>query len=238
MAQQVTRCLSPDREANSHGGQPQRAVFVIGDSHAGGMTGAVREAVSGKMAFARIIKGSCAWHGTCTGGDSDYAVRHYQHAITVQMDVALQPGDVVVLLRDRNEHLDSQSISWYKTNLIPFLRRHSAILVLVYDWPWLPHSYCESSPQSSRCTSTLQSTSVPAAEALAVEYPGEVYTLNLPAWLLCSSSVVGEGKCAGVVPGGNTLAYWGQKHINYAGAMYLAPFVCSQFADWGFFDSL
>ena len=72
----------------------------------------------------------------------------------------------------------------------------------------------------------------------AIRYPGVVYTFDVPRWAFCSSSIVGEGKCTGVIPGGHTLGYLGDKHINYAGAMYLAPFMCSQFADWGFFDPL
>ena len=65
-----------------------------------------------------------------------------------------------------------------------------------------------------------------------------VHAFSEPSWLFCSSAETGRAACGGFVPGTHVHAYADHTHIRRAGAMYLKPFVCSRFAEWGFFDEV
>ena len=110
--------------------------------------------------------------GACPAAPPLAATALWAVPLTRECGFWFATGDVVVLLRELNSHLDDGSITWYKQYLIPLLQRHGASLVLAHDWYSLAHPYCSSAPESSQCTSPFRTGGrlLQASEELATEY--------------------------------------------------------------------
>ena len=217
-------------------GKPLRAAFLFGDSHAGGFALAMRSAVEGKMAFAGVRRGTCGWSPFPCERDDEAATKAFQDEISAAMTVELWEGDVVVLLRMQNRHVQPD---WLRAFLIPLISSRGAHLVLASDWMPLRLPYCTDAPGEPHCEIPLPPPTVRQETMLALARDHEnVHAFSEPSWLFCSSAETGRAACGGFVPGTHVHAYADHTHIRRAGAMYLKPFVCSRFAEWGFFDEV
>lgn len=65
---------------------------------------------------------------------------------------------------------------------------------------------------------------------LAAQHPGTVYVFDqLDLWLV-------GGRGSHLVPGTLATGYLDTDHLSTWGSMYLWPYVCAAFDEWGFFD--
>ena len=94
----VRGCLTPKRASPS-----QRALFFLGDSHAGAMLPGVEASVRGTMALAYTARGMCGYLsdedlrlGRC-GQDQREIATSYRDFLTRMLKERLKPGDVLAL---------------------------------------------------------------------------------------------------------------------------------------------
>ena len=94
----VRGCLTPKRASPS-----QRALFFLGDSHAGAMLPGVEASVRGTMALAYTARGMCGYLsdedlrlGRC-GQDQREIATSYRDFLTRMLKEQLKPGDVLAL---------------------------------------------------------------------------------------------------------------------------------------------
>ena len=231
----IAPCLTPDR-ATAEPDVQRRALFLLGDSHAASfLAGARRAAEMAGMALAWIARGKCGTSNTaqCTKDHRDVATE-YQADVQAALREQLRPGDIVMIVEENNEHLNALAIAWYESTFLPLLRERGASLVLIYDWPSLPHHYCYWQPNQQQCSKPLPGPNhlTRAAEALAAAHD-EVEVFSESSWLLCSSSVVGQGLCGGLVQGTDIEAYSDVHHLTWAATAAMGPHLCSRVKAWG-----
>ena len=244
----VLYCLTPERAGSSY---PQRALFLIGDSHAAAIHPAFQVAFSGAASIVwAAMGGGCGFVNIPemqqTFDAMDECERHcplcqaYNEAVFEALQNQLQPCDVVVVHNHREKFYGFGLINAL-TALQNVVKAKGASLVILGDTPTLPArgTYCIDSPTSpdasERCAYVWDAPDSPmlgdkqSDESSAVAYnllaqDESTYFFDMRS-LLCTD----DGHCGATVPGTSTLAFFDDHHITTAAAMYLWPFLCSMF---------
>uniref|UniRef100_A0A7S4IWY8 SGNH domain-containing protein n=1 Tax=Prymnesium polylepis TaxID=72548 RepID=A0A7S4IWY8_9EUKA len=234
-------CLEPgDHHPPGRQAGMERAVFLVGDSHANALVPGMRKAVENKMSMAAAAGPGYRFRFACD--------RRFE-----LLDLNVRKGDVVVVLqsaRSSNEmnYASDGQIAFYRWALVPMLKARGAKLVLMQDWPAMKVSgiLCRPPRGTSRCAYTEDDIANGAGihdpgsgtirsltEVLvnfANEFPDTVYAFDQTADLLMQN-----GQGSNLIPGTRTNAYADFDHISHEGALYLAPYLCAAFDSWGFY---
>ena len=106
----ILPCLAPDRGGTT---TPKRSLFLIGDSHgASFMLPVQKVAHLAGMAFAWVGRSACGLTGPCPY-DDERVTNEYQAAVQSALLSQLQPGDIVILLQWKDNHIRQSSVNWY-----------------------------------------------------------------------------------------------------------------------------
>jgi len=243
----VPQCLQPQRGVD---GGPQRALFLVGDSHTALSVEGLRRAVAGEF----IVVWSAVGYG-CTydfnggkgdrtdPGDSLYC-RSFALKVSQVLRDSILPGDVV-MLRSSGINFRARTVEWIRSILAPSVTSRGASLVIAGDNPRLIQrgDLCIPTPFNAnalaRCDSSLrdadpsrlsdEGAGVSHALRSLAERTDGVYFFDLFG-LFCEPR-----RCRAVIPG--TTAYWlfDQDHFTATGDNYLWPFWCSFFKQHGWF---
>ena len=154
--------------------------------------------------------------------------------------------------RHTHRFADELIFDFYRTELVPWLKARGAHLVLIGDNIYLPReptgcvppetALCEysgsdlSTPGFGLFVTTPPTPGSPhsymaALRAFEAEDPTTVHVFDqYDLWL------DRDGKGSHLIPGTLTNGYLDQNHLAPDGALYLAPYLCHAFEEWGFFD--
>jgi len=220
VAAEVRRCLAPPRG----GAYPERALFMVGDSHCLSMIPALNRAVRGRMTLAPACVSGAPFGGGYEWMDEGTAILDALHA-------NMRSGDVLAILNN-NQQLDYDWLASYVVRGL--LRPRRASLLLLGDYAHL-HGYIYDSDVSAPAPLDAAATAELIANeermvAYAERFP-EVYAFRqMHLWL------AGDGeRGSNWVPGTRLNAYNDDNHLNVGGARYLSPYLCSALEGWGFF---
>ena len=238
----IRECLTPT------GGQPgQRALFVVGDSHAGAIYPGITRAVEGTMRFAYAARASTqfAQHAKHSDNQDESAVDGYQGTWLTRVLAALranmQPGDVLAVVNVAG------GLTYYETNplhrwwredvLRDTVRARNASLVLFGDNPFLNRPATTCRTNHNLCHTDGEQTALRASNDAALlafaDGQQDVHAfIQAHLW----ESPAGE-HFWGQIPGTTANGYFDDGHLLAVGALYLWPYICSAFSQWGFFDT-
>jgi hypothetical protein len=238
----LPQCIDPPRAA---GGEPPRALILVGDSHAAATADGLRRAVEGHFSFAWAAVGhncALAYGGGYESDDEGVECGYWAGKARTELAKKLLPGDVLVY-RQYGAHFRSYegrtTFDFVTNELYPLTHSKDVTLVLVGDSPVLKQraTYCLPSrfvpnavercdtPREDAIWSTVDSwLQGVAGEHDDVEYFGL-------ADLFCE-----EDRCRAIIPGTNTYWAFDEHHFTTAGGMYLSPFWCDWFASKRWFN--
>ena len=227
----VLECLRPPPRLSV---ATQRAAFLVGDSHASVARPALERALSGKMTLAFAAMASTRFWGKYEATTKYY----YKHAFVQQTVAALRthlrPGDVVIVVNYKGDNQPS----WYRSLVQETIRPANASLVLFGDYPVLNrppttcrynHALCSRDEEADELRSRHDTDITTFADNTA-----DVFSfLQAPFW----APEPGD-HWWGNVPGTTINAFYDDNHLLEKGTLYAAPYMCSAFARWGFFDPI
>ena len=257
VANLVGRCLQVDRRAS----MPQRAVYLIGDSHAASIAPGIMAALDGAV---DMVWAAAGWG---CGILDDRAIastfstdeerrerfmhdicRAWNQAVVQNLEQTLRPCDVVVVHQERGK-MNAFMVDKY-TSLQAQVTRLGATMVFIGDSPKLPEraAYCVPSAFSSnaaaRCEQAIDAVNHPTVGQQHNGWVTRTYeeqalsslaqadgTLFMSIYELMCDST--SQTCGAFIPGTQTLAYFDKQHLTSAGAFYLWPFICSFFRSNG-----
>jgi len=171
MFERVSTCLTPQRSGPS----PQRAVYLIGDSHANSLSEGLMASLDGAASVVWAAMGAgCGWvsarvrqaeyqcrEDDCSDSDGAQNCEAYNEAIVAVFEQVLQPCDTVVLHNARGKYGGTDDDPWlgdwwetyddqaaHVRTLQAIVTSKGASLVLVGDGIELPSepSYCIPTP--------------------------------------------------------------------------------------------
>ena len=224
----IAECLTPRRVPPD-----QRALFLVGDSHAAHLVPGLQRAVtraSGGMAFAWFgLPGRHCGFISDARDMRDGVCGQARQRMRATLAARVRENDAVVLAHVAYKFTDSQPAflrAFHHDVLAPVGGR----LVLMGDAPVLERMavYCLNNPRLCEVGSDWAPTWWKGAMArkdaawrqLADESP-TVHYFRIHD-LFCA-----EGRCGAVVPGTPTFAFFDTTHLTRAGGLYLWPFLCS-----------
>ena len=248
----VDTCLTPARPPNG-----QRAVFILGDSHARAIAPAVQAAFDGLAQVSYVsFSFMCGYvseeyiHGDASNIDGGERMRHACSILNAQVDETLNSqlrGCDIVVLHQHSYRLNdgklqgperkvASVVARYR-HLQAMVRAKGAQLVLLGDTLQLPEEGWRCAANAAMARSCELTTGQAHAQLerersvytdLARDDPGTHYFALDE--LMCDA---GSGTCGAFVPGTSTLAYSDKDHLTIAGALYLWPFICAFLTDNG-----
>ena len=147
-------------------------------------------------------------------------------------------------------YADAEQLAFLKQTIIPMVAERGAKLVLMVDSPYLARpnggNTCIPPNNIQRCIFTeqdirnhkMQRWQNPHAtlydyidrfNTLHEEYPDTVFVFNqLELWMA-------NGRGSNLIPGTMTNGFMDWEHLVPEGALYLWPYLCAAFNEWGFF---
>ena len=247
----VTSCLTPIRDGATF---PQRAVWLLGDSHSGAISPGMLAALDGTASvrwmgagFGCTVDTEAAITAKMGPGYGDDGRRWdwqrdscitYNQQIDVVLSSNARACDVIVI-HHMNRARTATQINEYRQRLqglATLAESKGAQLVLMGDVPRLRDgrnaAMCVGGSASACLTSRAEVEAQHQAEkdlylSLVASNPNTVRYLQL--WdKLCDNN-----QCGAYVPGTTTLAYADNDHLSNAGATYFYPFMCAWFLDNG-----
>jgi len=190
----------------------------------------------GKMEFAGLQRGLCAWGASSIcPQDHKRDKEDYQNAITTHLQENLLPGDVVAIIAAADSHLYHRALGWYSDFVIPLLSSKNTSLLLLQDWVYATPP-CAHNPRIHSCNIYPHHDHLRAkatCESFASGKP-DVYCLSF-APLFCSVPFSALSVCNPAVPGTSLSSLLDGSHLSALGSMYLWPFACAAFRQFGFF---
>lgn len=234
---ELERCLVPPP---TEPGVPRgKVMFLVGDSHCGVITPAVRRAVQGRMRLVAVcrsgtsfrLKGSLAtppdwWYTTLIDG----------------LKANIQQGDVLAVMQ-LGSLQDVQFLE--QVALLDIVRPRGASLVLLGDNPGITrpaptceaaHYLCRISPYATLHETRLTRDRVEEVLESFQRRFDDVYFFRQS--ILWTEGPVGEhlwGNVPGTKP--SQRAYYDNNHLLFSTAeAYLWPYMCSAFQSWGLYD--
>ena len=239
----VPQCLNPPRGS---GGEPSRALFLVGDSHAAMSVEGLRRAVQGEFSFhwaaighgcALDIEGGSYDGHRCDSPSCDCG--HWASNVMNLLRQHLKPGDVVVYAISA-EHYRRLTNQFMTSELVPLAANTGATIVLVGPTPVIAARATQCLP-TRFATTALERCDVPRANAHAFGGPmntamqaladahDRVYHFEV-AEFYCEAM-----RCRATIPGTSTYWVFDDNHFTQAGSMYLWPWWCNFFHRHGWF---
>ena len=176
----------------------------------------------------------------------------YRDAISNVLQEHLRSGDIVAVTGMHG--FPVSLLEFYRDFLHPLVVSRGAKLVLIQDFPTIPalpamctptrfnpgaEATCERPYDGVVQTQGYDGEKVDLPiGALAEEFVSsrpDAFYFNQTQGLMCTSTSE-TGVCGYVVPGTHVPAYVDQAHLNLVGSLYLWPFFCAAFRQWGLFD--
>lgn len=216
----------------------------------------IEASVRGIMTVAYTGRGMCGYlsdqdlrMGRC-GQDRVEIATAYRDFLTTMLKEQLKPGDVLALTAASGIALGKSMRQWYDEAVIPMIRSRGARLLLIGEPPALRDlpQVCTPSPTNPNAGEQCESrygelykreaweeaprNQDDAGESFAKSREDVYFFRSFG--LFCTSTEA-DGVCSGVVPGTDAIAYTDTRHLARAGAVYLAPYLCASFREWGFF---
>jgi len=238
-------CLKPGEDARQDS-STGRVVFLVGDSHAGALFPAFEKAVQGKMSLLFSAAPGWSFRSAC---DKRFA----------ELEQNVQAGDVVVVASieyavrsvDGHQPFWTTEMAFWRNALIPMLTARGAKLVFVGDtYAIRTTSRMCATPRRAAHFCSYSESELGFGWGYRLAHPGSITkrellsrvkdfarayegTFHIFDQTLDLFMVNGHG--SNLVPGTSTNAYYDEDHLNTDGALYLAPYICAAFDEWGFF---
>ena len=236
-AEAVTdECLTPLRG----GGRPSRALFLMGDSHAGHLVPGLTAALAGAASLAWAVR--LGEYVPMAGWWTDRAMAN--------LEANLQAGDVVMWsqslalyakLRIRHSSESAGVAARFLARLHGLVRARGASLVLVGDGPYFPSCNTDGWKGSEQlCQTTWHSGGAQSNALMSAVYGGAnltqgslpgVFVFDVPSHV-CAA----DGTCSNLVPGPHepgtamdVVAFYDSDHFTLAGSLFLWPHFCRFF---------
>lgn len=247
----VRSCLVPDRGESG----TRRAVFLIGDSHAGAIAPGLLAALEGAASVVWIAAGfgcgfvSPLFNRRVVAAEDDGffedACRYFNDEVDAQLQAQLKPCDVVVIHHREwtpARTMKMQGDADVRASMIERLRglqrtvnARGAKLVLLGDVPTIPalgKRCAMSSAAEAECE-------ISWSEVQATQHAGEYEVYEMLAqtpgtyYLRLDSLMCAGGLCDAFIPGTSTFAYGDDNHLTTEASIYLWPWLCAFFQDSG-----
>lgn len=240
---QVDRCLTPPARTSP---ATKRAVFLVGDSHAGALYPAVERAVAGKlslvMAARRQTQFARPGKGDKEGDEANQ--EHFKNDILRSLRSRMEPGDVLLIMNVEggqswgHQKYVTSGYTWLLDDVLEkTVRAHNASLILAGDNPQLNraptmcqsnHALCHVDTHEQRIREDRDTALIELSEGR----PDVFAFIQTHLWQVAPGSPAFHGN----VPGTTTNAYYDHNHLLSPGTNYLGPYLCDAFNEWGFFD--
>jgi len=249
----VPKCLTPQRGQNGK----KRALFVIGDSHAGMLLSGIRKRFNGSFSVTSY-RASGAWCcGFCDPASAPHffksrparlwnpeACRVFSKKITDFLQHVLQPRDIVVVsnldywsAEDRHE-ANIRLVRAKLRELHRVVQSNDALLVLVGPSPWLSDNGFNCVPSAihpdvaRNCEISAQASQL-RHSLLHGTYADLERELDGTLLFDIHKLLCDNKTCGAMIPGSNVFGMYDTNHVDRAGSRYLAQFLCSELSTSG-----
>ena len=230
---QLSSCLKPHRTAPS-----RRALFLVGDSHAGAIYPAFERALDGRMELLLAARPSTFFQDP--SGFEDEVKATFVRRVLAQLQSNMGRGDLLAIVNFQGDmYTVSGTGQWLRESIIrDTIRANEASLLLVGDNPRiipspticnLHHDLCIVTP-NTRMIRVHDDQLIHAFVALNSKGDLHPFT-QTELW-----TVPPDQAFWGNVPGTTTIAYQDDHHLLKEGVLYLWPYICSALSRWGFFE--